>query len=52
MKKLTCLLLVMACLFTLFGCHGKREEKVFTIPETFDTSRTYEISFWTKTIPI
>ena len=48
MKKLICLLLTLSCLFSLLGCHGKREEKVFTIPEEFDTSRTFEISFWTK----
>ena len=48
MKKLLSLLLVLACLLNLCGCHGKREEKVFTIPEEFDTSRNYEISFWTK----
>jgi len=48
MKKCICLLLTLSCLLSLLGCHGKREEKVFTIPEEFDTSRTYEISFWTK----
>ena len=48
MKKCICLILVLGCIFTFFGCHGNREEKVFTIPEEFDTSRTYEISFWTK----
>ena len=45
MKKLLCILLVL-CLLT--GCHGKQEQKVFEIPDTFDTSREYEISFWAK----
>ena len=45
MKKLLCVLLAM-CLLT--GCHGKQEQKVFEIPETFDTSREFEISFWAK----
>ena len=48
MKKLICLGLIFSCLISLFGCHGKREEKVFTIPQEFDTTRNYEISFWTK----
>ena len=32
----------------LTGCHGSKEAKVFEIPESFDTSRNYEISFWAK----
>lgn len=45
MKKLLCIFLAL-CLLT--GCHGNREPKVFEIPETFDTSREYEINFWAK----
>jgi multiple sugar transport system substrate-binding protein len=30
------------------ACHGNRESKVFELPENFDTSRNYEISFWAK----
>lgn len=48
MKKLTALLLAAAVLLTLTACHGSREKKVFEIPESFDTSRTYEITFWAK----
>jgi len=48
MKKLISLLLLAALLLTLTGCHGSPEAKVFEIPETFDTSRDYEISFWAK----
>ena len=34
---------------TLFtGCHGSREQAAFTVPESFDTSRNYEITFWAK----
>ena len=34
---------------TLFtGCHGSREQAAFTVPEEFDTSRNYEITFWAK----
>ena len=48
MKKLLCIVLAMATLFALVGCHGKKESTAFAIPETFDTSRDYEISFWAK----
>ncbi len=48
MKKLLSLLLLAALLCSLAGCHGSAEAKVFAIPETFDTSRNYEISFWAK----
>ncbi len=32
----------------LTGCHGAKETIAFTTPESFDTSRTYEITFWAK----
>ncbi len=38
---------LILCLL-LTGCHGKVERKEFSIPENFDTSRNYEISFWAK----
>ena len=61
MKKLLSLMLALVLLCTLFtGCHGKKltvsDEDTssnepntnYQIPESFDTSRNYEISFWTK----
>ena len=48
MKRIISMLLLISLVLTLCGCHGSQEEKVFEIPETFDTSRTYEISFWAK----
>ena len=45
MKKLLALCL-MLCL--LSGCHGTQTHNAFTIPEEFDTSRNYEITFWAK----
>ena len=48
MKKLTAILLLLSLLLTLTGCHGSKEAKVFEIPEEFDTTQTYEISFWAK----
>lgn len=32
----------------LTGCHGSRGMADFTIPEEFDTSRDFEITFWAK----
>lgn len=32
----------------LTGCHGSRGMADFTVPEEFDTSRNYEITFWAK----
>ena len=48
MKKTISLLLLAARLLGLTGCHGAREARGFQIPDTFDTSRDYEISFWAK----
>ena len=48
MKKLLSLSLVLVLLLSLTACHGSKEAKVFEIPEEFDTSRNYEISFWAK----
>ncbi|MBR6889361.1 MAG: extracellular solute-binding protein [Clostridia bacterium] len=42
-----CLLLALLAL-TLAGCHGSRGRGGFEVPEAFDTSRQYEISFWAK----
>ena len=55
MKKRFCLLLLAA--FLLSGCHGAiaapgdsapATDTAYTLPETFDTSRQYEITFWAK----
>lgn len=46
MKRRICLLLVLCLLLT--GCHGSRETESFVMPDTFDTSRNYEITFWAK----
>ncbi|MGN0161077.1 MAG: ABC transporter substrate-binding protein [Lachnospiraceae bacterium] len=32
----------------LTGCHGAKESKNFEIPEEFDTTGQYEITFWSK----
>ena len=52
MKRLLSLLLVFTLslsLLSLFGCHGKKATvPPFEVPEAFDTSREYEIVFWSK----
>ena len=41
------LLLVCSALL-LTGCHGSRGLDAFAVPEEFDTSKQYEITFWAK----
>lgn len=45
-KSIVCLILVV-CL-VLPGCHSQTQRETFSIPDTFDTSREYEITFWAK----
>ncbi len=40
--------LLLAALLPLSGCHGSKGLDAFEVPETFDTSRDYEITFWAK----
>ena len=48
MKRIACLLLCLVMLLPLCACHGSRERAAFAVPERFDTSRSYEITFWAK----
>jgi len=47
-RVISILLVVFICGFTLSGCHGSKGLDPFVIPEKFDTSREYEITFWAK----
>ena len=40
-------LLILTCL-VLTGCHGSKESVAFAVPEEFDETGTYEITFWAK----
>lgn len=42
------LMLVMVSSLLLTGCHGSKGSSAFEIPEEFDMSREYEITFWAK----
>jgi multiple sugar transport system substrate-binding protein len=51
-KKIKCLVLAGVILtgsvLSLTACHGSKGMKEFEIPEEFDTSKQYEITFWAK----
>ena len=48
-KILAALLAASLCAAGLSGCHGRQEETAeFAVPDEFDTSRNYEITFWAK----
>ena len=40
--------LILGMLSLLAGCHGKEEGTAFEMPEEFDLSRDYELTFWAK----
>lgn len=57
MKRFLCFILAICLLLALTACHGKKVDRgqpatapitSFEIPESFDTSRQFEISFWAK----
>ena len=47
-KFISVVLCAVLLLCLLPGCHGARGLDAFEIPEAFDTSRDYEITFWAK----
>ena len=47
-RSLIALALIFALVLPLSGCHGSRGMAEFVLPEEFDTSRDYEITFWAK----
>jgi len=47
-KKLISLALILTLLLSLTACHGSTMQKAFEMPESFDASRNYEITFWAK----
>lgn len=42
------LCILTMCTLILTGCHGSKGLPAFEVPENFDTSRNYEITFWAK----
>ncbi len=48
MKKLLCAALLLAFSISLASCHGSKDRKSFDIPDSFDESKHYDITFWAK----
>ncbi|MCR4634295.1 MAG: extracellular solute-binding protein [Erysipelotrichaceae bacterium] len=48
MKKFYFFLTAVLLCLLLCGCHGSKDSSGFTVPESFDENKTYEISFWAK----
>ena len=48
MKKWISVFLLLTLLLSLSACHGAKENKAFQVPDTFDESKQYEITFWAK----
>ena len=48
MKRILSVILALIMVLSLTGCHGSKGLAEFEIPDEFDTSRTYEITFWAK----
>lgn len=48
MSRGLCLLAATLTALSLAGCHGSSDRSAFAIPESFDTSKEYEITFWAK----
>ena len=48
-RKAACLAVyVLICMSVLTGCHGREGYDAFEIPEEFDLTQNYEITFWAK----
>ena len=47
-KCVPAIVLILCVIFFLTGCHGKKGLPPFAMPEEFDTSVNYEITFWAK----
>ena len=48
LRKVNYLFIILLTVICLFGCHGQRKTAPFEMPDSFDTSRNYEITFWAK----
>ena len=56
MRRIIAILLAFCVLLSVSGCHGRKVEpaqddaieNAYEIPDIFDTSRNYEITFWAK----
>ena len=42
------IVLLLSLLLSCTGCHGAVKRAEFTLPESFDENRQYELTFWAK----
>lgn len=47
-NRVSSIILILCAVFSLTGCHGKKGLEPFALPEEFDASANYEITFWAK----
>ena len=48
MRRFFAAVILAAICLSLCGCHGSKGPDAFVMPEEFDASRDYEITFWAK----
>ncbi len=48
MRKILCALLLVSLALSLCACHGAEGLGAFNVPDEFDITRNYEITFWAK----
>ena len=48
LRPLAAVCAAVLCAGLLAGCHGRQERAAFAVPDSFDESKTYEITFWAK----
>lgn len=48
LRPLALCLTGVLCAGLLAGCHGSQERAAFAVPDSFDESQNYEITFWAK----
>ena len=47
-RRVGTFLAIVCCAVVLAGCHGSRDTTAFEVPETWDASKNYELTFWAK----
>ena len=48
MKKIMYVLALGFCVVFMTACHGSKDVATFEVPEEFDETKSYEITFWAK----
>jgi len=48
MKRILAILVLFTLSLSMSGCHGSPEKGPFVMPESFDTEKQHEITFWAK----